>query len=117
MNVANLKLCRELYELSGWNDTTFRWLMNIPEPFHVNAMIKAERKVSTSAYDLGYLLRKLPQNTKLEKLESSIWSVEDFDSKNEGEPHCIVELSTPEDAACKLAIELFKQGILTKEVA
>jgi hypothetical protein len=77
-NVASLELCKELYGLSGWNDT----------PNHV---------------DLGYLVRKLPAYTEIRNYEIC-WQAR-FNSM-------ISEADTPEDAAAKLAIELFKSGVL-----
>ena len=79
------------------------------------------------AYDLGYLLRKLPPviQDPYDKVfkHLQLWIngdatvhvgyVEPYahDDKVAYAQHA----DTPEDAACKLAIELFKQGILTKE--
>lgn len=66
-------------------------------------------------YDLGYLMAKLPKRT--EDIRDTVmlgratdnrgWSVVYRDTV------CIAD--TPEDAACELAIALFKQGILTRE--
>lgn len=79
MNVASLKLCRELYEISGWGETTFSWM---PKGFwgHSGSTygiadhdfelatgiyedIETGKEVAMHpAYDLGYLLRKLPED-------------------------------------------------------
>jgi hypothetical protein len=99
MNVASLELCKALYELSGWaGDDSFGDMDS--------------GKSATPAYDLGYLLRKLPQGTHIvkntgDKPDYSCWSYlhENVDT---------VRADTPEDAACMLAIELFKQGVLKK---
>lgn len=112
MNVASLELCKELYELSGWGDCKFifltdtsLWLKDLPH----------EVPMLASAYDLGYLLRKLPEQTHLYKhIEDKIvnaysaWTL--LNSKSVVEPQLA---DTPENALCQLAIELFKQGILT----
>jgi hypothetical protein len=58
------------------------------------------------AYDLGYLLRKLPQPYSIMAYSTGrLVAVQ-------GEVTATAD--TPEDAAAKLAIELFKQGILTR---
>jgi hypothetical protein len=123
MNVASLKLCKELYELSGWIETPFaydisyadNWLRHI-EDFPKNS--RERQGVSMiPAYDLGYLLRKLPmsveiRNHHLDKLKGVVrggWAGDMMTRQ-----HLMAD--TPEDALCKLCIELFKQGILTKEV-
>lgn len=49
MNVASKELCEELYKLSGWHNGT-HWSI-VGEPRAVTDFPK---------YDLGYLLRKLP---------------------------------------------------------
>lgn len=100
-DIASFELCKELYELSGWESG--QWV-------NVNTGTKLDGRYP--AYDLGYLLRKLPtteiyhgrNKTGDYKAE---WRFYGGDSK-------VIRFwaATPEDAACKLAIELFKQGIL-----
>lgn len=107
MNVASLELSKELYELSGWiagefkrdNDGIYR-LETVPR------------------YSLSYLLGQLPPcgfNHKdravglrlNRRLTENDWWV--------GYPGVFaVSADTPENAAAKLAIELFKQGVLEK---
>lgn len=100
MNVANLDLCRELYELSGWTDNDHHRYLGEGEEI--------------PAYDLGYLLRKLqPFNAADLQWLGGKWAAQAviFGTQPKSER---TEADTPEDAACKLAIELFKQGVLTK---
>lgn len=139
MNVANLELCKELYELSGWDDmpgkTSFEWYKPLDEI--QDWVLKPKQHFSSHqarelhdeaclcpAYDLGYLLRKLAvkdgwthgrfdlSNCLMphESANEYYWSAT-YNSFDNGFP--VGEAETPEDAACKLAIELFKQGILT----
>jgi hypothetical protein len=120
MNVANLELCRELYELSGWKKTDALFVgykSALTDKFDYHLLDKRDadsykHAKKVPAYDLGYLLRKLPTNTMLEKLESNIWHIELYNHPNEP---IKIERDTPEDATAKLAIELFKRGILNKE--
>ena len=109
MNFANFELCQELYELSGWltgvdgncyvSPTTER------RGFEVRTLKDTEndRARVCPAYDLGYLLRRLPVGNVLTSLEDE-WIASSSPK--------ITTAATPEDAAAKLAIELFKQGIL-----
>ncbi len=142
MHVANLELCRELYGVSGWNDTEFyfnaggqRWYLK-PSRRKSNPISGNE----TPAYDLGYLLRKLPpliripyKNGRLRKhpnflslrptrnYSDSRTFVQKWEAiylKWHANDYIMATADTPEDAAAKLAIELFRQGVLTKlEVA
>ena len=131
MNVADIELCRELYELSGWEDTECWWIEK--RNGDIKAYTGAERSDYTytgdndlelPAYDLGYLLRKLPvKNNSLNfelvpRIDGS-WYIGYTVSKNptveEANKYIHAEADTPEDATAKLAIELFNQGILTKE--
>ena len=104
MNVAAKELCQELYELSGWggDDPYF----NVNEGWYKEGRPAQKSVLVAPAYDLGYLLRKLPSWSLIQK---NIDRYEATSSMNN------THADTPEDAACKLAIELFKQGILTKE--
>jgi len=121
MNVASLENCKELFELSGWTDVDLSGWTKDEYPEHNKGTF-----VSTSpiygksftylcpAYDLGYLLRKLPSGYQLNldttMSGSRIYWFENF--AGDGAPQ---QTSTPEDAAAKLAIELFKQNILRPE--
>lgn len=94
MNVASKELCQELYELSGWKGEL---------PVHtVGAKV-------FPAYQLGYLLSKLNGFLPtVHQNEHQRWVA--YSTPRPG----VYEDDTPEDAAAKLAIELFKQGILMK---
>ena len=127
MNVASLDLCKELFELSGWEDTLaekdqdtyFIWVYSRVGKHMILSLRDGTNKMSDfqeayPAYDLGYLLRKLLPETPVKFIEQSdgrtliLWN-DEFDTYQEK----IVYADTPEDAACKLAIELFKQGVLS----
>jgi hypothetical protein len=118
MNVASLVLCRELYELSGWDDTDYKyWNGEVSNDIDGSVWDwgKNNYKENCSpAYDLGYLLRKLRPCLYLGlHIQARDDGFEFFIDRAEG--GIGTEPMTPEDAACKLAIELFKQGVLTKE--
>lgn len=113
MHVANKELSEELYRLSGWSDTgsayrlwndgqtDFEWEKT--EPIGRYGQYRM-----LPAYSLSYLLRKLPDGTKIQKgYKYWAWVKNMRDSSQEAD--------TPEDALCSLAIELFKQKILTRE--
>lgn len=115
MTVATPELCKQLFDLSGWSDTYFS--TNI----YNGRLVKRFPKHSTEhipAYDLGFLLRKLPPKyyvTRAEAPADNIWCIgheEELPAESFSEVPIFAD--TPEDAACMLAIELFKQGILTK---
>lgn len=125
MNVASLELCKELYELSGWeSDPSYYREIGKEEwkfsPFWFNTLSLKKKSPpfeKVPAYSLGYLLRKLPTNSATAKMSSSYMAMcdpkfGDLLGKNFAMQH---EAATPEDATCKLAIELLKQGILKRE--
>jgi hypothetical protein len=101
MNVASKELCKELYELSGWND---------PE------QILWSRAGGHPEYTLGYLLRKLMPYEPFVGLTLTDGWVAYTKNWNVNPSGVYIEReNTPEDAAAKLAIELFKQGLLNNE--
>jgi hypothetical protein len=123
MNVADHLLCEELHKLSGWVGTAF---------FHILGDDGHEMELGdgwmpqdggvSPAYDLGYLLRKLPSKCVEHRnslaghtgfVEGS-WFFGYGDLMHLEGCQCEDGL-TPEDAACKLAISLFKQGILKRD--
>lgn len=121
MNVANIDLSKELYELSGWEGAGYLYTYSYDHAVPVS-YIHGIEEIRFPAYDLGTLLRKLPEKTTLRRnkprpIKASNWhgewciGVYGEGYRSVGGKHG----ATPEDAACKLAIELFKQGVLTKE--
>lgn len=121
MNVASLELCKELYQLSGWIGTYGYW--------DTDAKVWATTDldgaaVESPAYDLGYLLRKLPPTIKASKNDSAFLTLGAIHTRNWIISYktvadtiypkdCYGEADTPENALCQLAIELIKQRILT----
>jgi hypothetical protein len=112
MSYAEALLSKELFELSDWEG----------EGEHFGHYTKDEWIETTPKYSLGYLLRKLPHkhnggvlviaacNTDEWCAQYFSWWHEDMKAKSE-----VLVADTPEDAACRLAIELFKQNILTRK--
>lgn len=136
MQVASLELSKTLFELSGWDDTHEHWhdLKSNPmvssftgdrwQAVHIN---KADiLGVHYPAYDLGYLLRKLPRSIEndgmhqvLQMLPGSFLETYKFryitNDNSRVQVFAFEQDDTLEDAACNLAIELFKQGVLKRD--
>lgn len=104
-NVASLEHCKELYELSGWNPH------DLPDHPGSNGKLPY-----VPAYDLGYLLRKLPRTaiTRIDQndFKNAEWVADSFLLRDRKRKPVQFRADTPEDAAANLAIELFKQGVL-----
>lgn len=128
-HVANLELSKELYEVSGWDDTYWCYFNTArgdlpPDGVVTRTPYKKFKRIMAPAYDLGYLLRKLPHgepgNERFMLTLSPDWlicyeqlTIEGY--ADYGAVHFHHEADTPEDSTCKLAIELFRQGVLTKK--
>jgi hypothetical protein len=114
MHTASLELCKELYELSGWltgiDGNCYVSLTGERRGFEVRPVTDTgnARIQICPAYDLGYLLRKLPAGNVLTALEDE-WIASSSPK--------VTTAPNPEDAAAKLAIELFKEGILKRVAA
>lgn len=134
-SVASLKLCKKLYELSGWRTCDFIWIdLNDSQPFEMYA--KSFPSISTNdyrdlgeietdwlpAYDLEYILKKLPHIGDDDDWAIHLWQDDDewycgyynrhMDSDLQTESTCH---KNPADAACELAINLFERHVLIKE--
>jgi hypothetical protein len=109
MNVASLELFKELYELSGWNLGERAWATWNDQDKVIDQEEGWDERFNWAcpAYDLGYLLRQT--NIGVRPHDDQGWKAF-FHDKNFIAP-------IPEDAVCRLAIQLFKQGILQKEAA
>lgn len=127
MNVASLDLCKELHTLSGWDGTVWSWYcdeerddtpaMNLSEPLRVVGGV-GYFDHQYPAYDLGYLMRKLPghyvQKLGSESYVAKWWDYAPTQEQRElGLNHLSGHSkSSPEDAVCRLAIALFEHGVL-----
>lgn len=123
MNVASLELCKELYKMSGWDGTHYVWYNR---KLILERLVKYDKGTKFPAYDLGYLLRKIGESSRHDHEDFGmfdtvgVFHVGSTENKylascaSDGEQiDALYErANTPEDAAAKLAIELFKQGIL-----
>ena len=116
MHIARLELCKELYELSGWKNDGKYW----------GAL--SDNGEQIPSYTLDNLLRKLPSRILSQSYNRltiypeyhTLWYMgyPKNDTRNPANnPDLYVLEELPEDAACRLAIELFKQGILTPELS
>lgn len=120
-DVASFELCSELFKLSRWKETADaydvsyadHWLRHIaefPEDSRERAMVKM-----VPAYPLGYLLRKLPPFTKvyLDSVDRELaWRCV-MPSPGYIGATVVARGNTPEDAAVRLAISLFRRGVLS----
>jgi hypothetical protein len=103
MNTASLELCKELYSLSGFVLTEMQWYRGRP-------VYNAPYGWDCPAYDLGSLLRKLPRDFVLRPIIGAHWEIQYAPGISNKERIC--QADTPEDAACKLVIKLFKQDVI-----
>lgn len=116
-DVASLENSKRLYELSGWiNGRHFYYHKKYDSD--VNYLPSLLGDNLHPAYTAGFLLRKLPYRYYVRRDKISAggdWWCYDItkgiatDKGGEG-----ILADTPEDALCLLAIQLFKQGVLTK---
>lgn len=130
INVASAELCKELHKLSReiedgkWDNTEFYWQDDYyadgSHLWNVYNSHEIKNGSTVPAYDLGYLLRKLPQNSWFGYTDTSgergyalaytyAWNEKGDDSSKIAER--VAE--TPEDAACKLAIELWHRKMFS----
>lgn len=123
-NVASLELSRELYGFSKWVGTTFMWRgandKNNPTRFVCcdnKPYLKTDtlRPEDIPAYDLGFLIRKLPKDVELQAeyphlIKSDVGWYAGYPGNTKGLD--IFNADTPENALASLAIILIKQNIL-----
>jgi len=113
-NQASLELCKELYELSGWKNTFASWNLNTGQIVTNKQGLNCTPEFYISAYDLGYLLRKLPERIlyyNFELLHCKNWKAAYIHLQGINVKY-IKSADTPEDAVVRLALELFKEGVL-----
>lgn len=126
MNIASLAPCKRLYELSEWEPEHREWwgLLNGGYKAGISEVRQSGRfnseEIICPAYDLGFLLRKLPKSHRPPDGYVDLFSLYLIDD----DPAVVlvwaagygsqlaVEADTPENAACELAIKLIEQGII-----
>lgn len=124
MNVASLENCKELYELSGWDETDKTWNSFHGDPPEVVFTNRSIGTILHPAYNLGYLLRKLPRSIanggiSFLDLEASLFlqpgggiTWQAGYRVGVAQAQVLATANTPEDAAAKLCIELIKEGVI-----
>lgn len=99
MNVAaSPELCKQLYALSGWTDTDLEtW--------------GSQDEDAVPAYNLGFLIRKLPPVTKIMRTGNNgeVFAATYSDLK------LTFQGNIPENCAARLAIALFENGTIGGE--
>lgn len=105
MNLTSRKIGKELHKISGWEPPFFTMI---------------DGKLTNMQYDLGYLLRRLPQESQIDKGHFQYGDGIRYHAKyswntelpNRERHYATESAATPEDAAARLAIRLFEQGIM-----
>jgi hypothetical protein len=134
MNFVNKELCQELYAVSGWipdhvydaseddtiwSDGQYVCIGDYRDKDYVIDIPNNPAQVA--AYDLGYLLRKLPKRISVGEHRAALefCTISDTDDSpwymqyvGAGSPKYYQWADTPEDAAAKLCIELIKQKVI-----
>lgn len=125
MNVASLKLCKELDALSGWSETDY-FYQGVEHEDKSTAYVLTNPVLegpltanAYPAYDLGYLMRRLPAQTLLKREYDASPELPEATPAHyralydtlDGQ-HFWSGADTPENAAVLLAINLFKHGVL-----
>lgn len=110
-SVASLNLCRELFAGSGWDGTALNHFSfhDGRETVEASPLFGYISAKGTPAYDLGYLLRRLPPATAIRKRKSKEYSA--FAPVLKG---VLSVDNSPENAAARLAAQLIEHGILPK---
>lgn len=130
MNVASKDLCEELYKLSGWGSysiSELQWFKTWSGEGWEIGMYEADVLECFPAYDLGYLLRKLPLKVK-DEYQADLFGVRMKQTNGSGWVMWYGEIGkdsemyfnsadTPEDCAANLAIQLFEVNILKRSDA
>lgn len=115
ISVADLAECKLLYQLSGWNGQYWWWSYREFADGSGGYVVVGEHEApfhgsTYPAYDAGYLLRRLPA-CDLSKMSdgafSAVWT--DYTDNSGSVGH---SRTSPENALCRLAGLLFKEGIL-----
>jgi hypothetical protein len=131
MNVASKELCQELYAASAWYDTDHLW--HIPAwkqdevthyDFNAAYVIVGDHNIVEKsyfpAYDLGYLLRKVgsgggvvADSETYTARRPAQYGVFPVGYKDPLGGRIGWTADTPEDAMCKMIIDLIRVGIIT----
>jgi hypothetical protein len=122
IQTAKRELCQKLSLLSGWSDTDLYWYVDwlLQDTWRVGYLGTPSNETTIPAYDLGYLIRNLPAQVSIKReYDASPELPEETPAQYRAlydtvdGCHFWLGEETPEDAACVLAIELFKQGVLS----
>jgi hypothetical protein len=126
MHIASFESCKTLYELSGWRVYDYLyWPDKTIRDAHEATADDHATRTTVAAYDLGYMLRRLPASIQTDDEGAEAYSLQLRPSMDATQwiagyasAHDYLFAATdatPEDAIVMLAVELFTQGVLPKE--
>lgn len=109
INVTSITTSRKLFKLTGWKETIFEYDKDGDLMY-----CTATPQYKLPAYDLGFLLRKMPYKI-VDKgfLHVSMGSVSAASYQGTGGNESVYyRAKTPEEAVAQLAIMLIKDGVI-----
>ena len=126
MHIASFEVCKNLYELSGWRVYDYLyWPDQTIRDAHEATSDDLASRNTVAAYDLGYMLRRLPASIQTDdegatacslqlrpSVDASQWTA---GYASHDDYLFAATDATPEDAIVLLAIALFTQGVLPRE--
>lgn len=115
IDVTSLEVSKELFKISGWDDTRRQWWVSDNNPSgsvsYTDGQIPVS-KLDPPAYDLYYLFDKLPTEVHLTKFADSADNVRYQIIHDDTTKHFNIVADTSVEAAAHLCIELIRQGVL-----
>lgn len=114
MHFANVELCKKLFAVSGWDDTSFRYVGGSRSKIELLPRDERVTKPDVPAYDLGYLVRRLPYPVSVTANKRGFVTTAAMMRHRPPFFNYLARDDSPENSTVDVLLEMFKQGVLTR---
>lgn len=114
MHFAEVELCRKLYDVSGWDDTSFKYVGGSRDNIQLRPRNKRITAPDVPAYDLGYLVRRLPYPVSVTANQKGFVTTAAMMRHRPPFFNYLARDASPENSTVDVLLEMFKQNVLTR---
>lgn len=99
--------------MSGWDDTSFQFIGGSRDKIELVARGARVEAPNVPAYDLGYLVRRLPYSVSVTSTNKGFTTTAAMMRHRPPFFNYLARDESPENATVDVFLELFRQGVLT----
>ncbi|MCO4274281.1 hypothetical protein NG701_07540 [Pseudarthrobacter sp. HLT3-5] len=114
MHFADVGRCKKLFQVSGWDDTSFKYVGGSRDKIEMMPRDSRVCLPDVPAYDLGFLVRRLPYAVSVTVSTKGFTTTAAMMRHRPPFFNYLARDASPENSTVDVFLELFKQNVLTR---